>query len=482
MRPLTLAYCRIALACACAAFSALPSQGGSGDIDGSGTVTSADTRLALRFAGGLQSPTTAQAAAGDTIAGAGVNIRDAVRIARIAAGLDPFVPDAGTAPLPLTEAVTVTSSATTTRNFTLSGGYRVSGRVAITNDFDYGYVSLRNTSTGETYGPVFVSGMTVKSYSFAVRPGTYQLYYARPEDDTTTEGDTLIRMTPVAVGSAFAVAGDVSGKDFAPPAPPATTGVKIAYSGTGLSSFTPNGLTFADAPPSAGYLPVGIGKFVDVDLVTVQPDTIPLAAGTYYPSLYGWQTTSLGIQVEFTYHSSTALTAPTSTTRTITVPAVRELTGMLTDPVGGGGTPADISISTQSLSGDVFSSWAETTVTSPYFLMAPAGTYYMTINVKRTLTNDIIHFTLPVTIPSSGAAKKDVSLPALPAFRTLTGVVKGPDGKALANATVSAYTDPSVTIPSGGRYTYSAYTTTDSAGKYTLSLPSDAYYVTVTPP
>lgn len=473
---------RIALVCACAGLGAPPSRGGSGDINGSGTVTSADTILALRFAGGLQSPGPAEAAAGDTVAGGGVNIRDAVRIARIAAGLDPFVPDAGTAPLPLTQAVTVTSSATTTRNFTLSGGYRVSGTVRITDSFDYGYVSLRNTSSSTIHGPVLVSGFTTRSYSFAVPSGTYQLLYARPEEGATKEGDTLLRLTPVTVGSAFTVTADVSGKDFDPPATPGTSGVKIAYSGSGLSGFTPDGLTFTDAPPSAGYLPMGTGKYVSVDLVTVQPDTIPLVAGTYYPSLSGWQTTSLGFQVEFTYRSSTPLTAPTSTTRTITVPAARELTGALTDPAGGGGTPVDISISTQSLSGDVFSSWAETTVTSPYFLMAPAGSYYMTINVRRTLTNDTIQFTLPVTIPSSGAARKDVALPALPTFRTLTGTVTGPNGKALANATVSAYTDPAVTIPSGGRYTYGAYTTTDANGRYTLSLPADAYYVTITPP
>lgn len=70
--------------CVCPAFGA----GVPGDVDGSGAVSAADARLALRFAVGMQAPTSAQRTLADIDGNGSVTAADARLILRIAVGLD----------------------------------------------------------------------------------------------------------------------------------------------------------------------------------------------------------------------------------------------------------------------------------------------------------------------------------------------------------------------------------------------------------
>lgn len=460
---------------------AVPGYSGNGDIDGNGSVTRPDVVLALRFAGGLQTPNSGQASAADTIAGGGVNILDAVRIGRIAAGKDPFIPGTGgSAPLPTSATVVVANSGTTTKDFTLPAGFTVSGTVNIASMTTFGYVALRETTTKAIYGPTFVSFMS-KTFSLTVPAGTYQIIFAAPEDDVTDNGDSVQRISPVNVLAPFAVNANVANKNFDPPTPPAATGVKVAYAGQGTTNLAPDSISFTDSSLSP-FATFGTGNSASVELLNLDPDIIPLGAGTYRAMLMGRQMTSLGTFVDFTWYNAPTVTAPTSSTFTITIPAVRELTGTITEPSGGGGQPTDVGIYAVNTSGSYSDSSAQITFPYGYTLMAPAGDYLLDVTVDITNGTDYIDFYVPAKINATGPSTKNVSLPALPTFRTLTGVVKGPDGKVLPNALVYAYLPDNLTVPSGGRYAYTGNATTDANGRYTMQVPPDTYTVSVYPP
>jgi len=443
-------------------------RAGSGDVDGNGSVTRADAALALRAAGGLLNPSPGEYVAASVTSDTAVTIADALRIARLAAGSEPALP---TGAMPTSFALTV--SANTTRNVALPAGYNVLGRVTDdTGKAFEGWIVFRDTATGDVYGR-FELGET-GDYAAVLPAGTYQALVITLRRFSTGSGEEGQSDTALPVGNPVAVTANRSGLNFTRPDLPSTYNVTFSYTGT--SQPFPNSSTVVlwDTGDTADTW--GLNYLESQVLFT--PAARPVPRGTYWVDVYTSWGLSSGLFQDYYMYFEDDLAVTRNTSRTLTFPRLYELDGDFT------GTEAiyaiDVYAEQAPVSGRDMAGAYVGVQGRGYLLAMPPGALVLSVLVSTVSEETFAERLLTYTMPSARATK-DVNLPALPAFRTISGAVYAPNGSPLANAAVEANSPYPASVPSSGVYIYHASTTTDANGRYTLHLPDGAYTVDVTP-
>jgi hypothetical protein len=114
-----------------------------------------------------------------------------------------------------------------------------------------------------------------------------------------------------------------------------------------------------------------------------------------------------------------------------------------------------------------------------YRVAIPAGAYVASIAAATPYLDTTAEFLLPFTMPAQKTTR-NITLAAYPTFRTVSGLVVGADGLALAGARVQI-DSMDATVPAAGRYAFHADTLTDDDGAYAVALPNGEYTLTLTP-
>ena len=454
---------------------ASPATAGTGDVNNDTKVTVADAVLALKIAGGMLKPTTAQQFAADVVPDApdgSVRIADAIRIARIAAGVDPKMPSSS---IPVTLSLTVSGSGT--RNFTMAGGHSVAGKLTDSAGAVFaGGIAFADTTTGAVYGPWPLD--TTTGAFFGVLPtGKYQPIAVTHFSTEPTLGEFENTDIPVAVGTTLSVSAPLSGLNLTRGAVPVTSKLTVTYTGTLPPYGRTNTVYFTDTGATASSF--GLNKVVR-DIVN-PPGAIGMPNGTYSVESVSQYALSSGLYEDLSilYHQTLTVTGARSTT--LAYPKLYELAGVISPPA----LYPTVSIYGEyqpTGAADAVAGLVRTGSADDYLLALVPGFHYLTIGLTG-LTADTwstdIDFVIPYTMPAAPTTK-NFTLPAPPAFRTITGVVRTPAGGIAASVSIKTKVGLA-TVPAAGAYVFTGHAVTDANGAYTLTLPDGAYTLTATP-
>jgi hypothetical protein len=447
--------------------SATGARAASGDVNGDGFITAADVRLALQYAGGLATPTFARASTADVAADGSVTIADAVRIARIATRVDALPPSLSL-PAP---AVALTVSGNTVRNVALPGGYAVSGRVLdrLGKVFEGG-VTFRDANK-VFWGPAPLD--EVGDYTAALPPGTYQAIVLTHRTDATSGGEDSVSDTAIAAGAPFNVSQNLTAKNLTRPDIAATSRVTFDFSGPSRPFLTEARIFLTDT----GANPATFGLNVVGASILSTPADRAVPPGTYYVDTRSSVSLSSGFTEDLYLAFAQTISVPAVTSRTLAFPTTYQLGGDLT---GASGPDAfDILAKQAPKAGANIAMAHAATPQEQYLLELPAGTYTISVGAATLFQDTAAEFLFPYTMPAKNTSR-DISLPAQPVFRTVSGTVVGADGLPAVGARVQV--DSVVgTIPAAGVYAFHADTLTDDLGAYAIGLPNGNYTLTVTP-
>lgn len=450
-----------------ALFASTSAHAATGDVNADGQVSFADAALTLRFAGGLAAPTFAQLAAADMQPDGRTTLLDAVRIARTAAGSEPPPPNI---PLFVTASLTITGR-NATMNVALPGGYPVSGRARDRKNLAFdGGMAFRATD-GVIWGPADFGSLG--DYAIALPPGTYQPFILTRRTDYTQNGEETVSNTSVSAGTTLAVSGPAASVNYTRPDVSTARTVTFDFSGPSrpFGSQAEIYLTDTDASGATGGL-----NSLRADVLFTPTDRF-VPPGTYWVNTRSYHTLATGLTEELYLAFHQTLGVPGTSSRTLSFPIVHEIAGDFTGPNG----PNALDYQAEQIppaNGDKATAYVPEQF-GGYLVEIPAGNYTASVFVATNFTDTTAEFLLPFTMPSRSATR-DISLPALPTFRTVTGVVLAPDGTPQPNARIRIDSAPK-TIPTSGLYAYHGDTTTDDNGLYSLALPDGDYVVSVAP-
>lgn len=445
-----------------------PARAGNGDVDGDGRVTVADAAAALRIAGGLRSPSAAQYVAASVTPDTLVTVEDALRIARVAGGAETALPTA-----PMGTAFSLTVSGDTALSIPLPGGFLARGRVTDASGKPFaGWISFRNVETGVAWGraPFAANG----DYTTVLPAGTWQAIAISLRRFTAGAGESGESDTAMAVGNPFTLSGDRANLNFTRPNLPNTRTVTFQYDGPSRPTVVSSVIRLWDAGRTAET--EGL-NYLESD-VLFTPAARPVPEAAYWVDVLTGYGLSNSLYQDYYIYYDAALTVTRNTSRTLSFPSLYELSGAFTGPEAS--WVIDTYAEQLPVEGkDVVGAFVNAQP-SGFLLAMPPGDLTLSIMIDGPFEDSwaerLVRFTMP-----SRRASLSVNLPALPAFRIVSGTVCGPDGGPLTNVEVRAATPVPTSVPMGGTYLYHSTAVTDALGRYALSLPDGAYEVSVAP-
>ena len=448
----------------------LPANAVWGDGDGNGTFDGSDVVRALRISGGLLKATTTDISAMDVEPASQdgkITSADAVRLVRTLAGLDPRQE---TASVSVNSVFSLTVSGTSvSKTFTCNGGYNVSGEIATSGGAETPHSAyLYNTSSGvfSAWSEVDETG----GYSISAPSGNYQMVAETIVTILSPVFENIDIGYNVPLGSPFMVAGDISDKNFTQGALPTTANLTLNFSIPSTVFFMPQGLHLSESTP-------GGRNWVDREIAQT-PVVTAVPKKTYLASVGGDVALSNGSTEDFNITYANTINVSGSTTKTLEIPSMAEIGGTITYP-----SPlTHRSVSAYGLAAST-DEWIvssnDLSLEGLYLLAVPPGKSILSVDANHpSYPNTGVTFELPVTVPSGGMTK-NVTLPALPAFATVTLTILGADGEAMPNAFLNIGSVPA-TPPTQGLYSYWTWGITDAAGKMTCYLPAGSYEVMAT--
>jgi hypothetical protein len=417
-------------------------------------------------------PTSTQRTAADlspaTPDGA-VTLADAVRLARVALGVDPPIP---TALMPLTGTLVVSGSGT--RKITLPGGYVVSGKLTDASGKAFtGSIAFSNTSTGDLSDSSSLSAST-GAFSQSLFAGTYQPVAVTTTARTTASGESESTDAAMAVGSPAPIAGTVSSLALKRAAISTRPVVTVNFSGPSAPFQTTAYVYLTDS----GLTPATYGlNYVSRD-VTFVPAAVNVPAGTYNVEIDSQTALSNTLNEYLTIWYHQPLIVSGSMSKTFAFPQLYELGGVISAPTA---NPAlDFYAELQPVgSADATAAYVQVDQYSAYLAAIQPGFHYITIGVTSPQDSTDVNFVFPYTMAAKQSTK-NFTLPNLPAFRTITGTLTSFVGTPAANVTVKAESD-TTTIPTAGTYMFTGHAVTDSSGAFKLYLPDGSYTLALTP-
>jgi hypothetical protein len=179
------------------------------------------------------------------------------------------------------------------------------------------------------------------------------------------------------------------------------------------------------------------------------------------------------------YYSELTITSAKSTT--LSYPKLYELNGVITSPaayppwsVYGENRPTGTANSVAAL--------VRTGSENDYLIALVPGSSWVALGLVGPFSDTWytdIDFYLPYTMPSA-TTRKNFTVPTVPTFRTITGVIKTPTGAAAADVSITAWMSFS-TVPTAGVFIFTGHAVTDANGAFTLKLPDGVYTVSANP-
>jgi hypothetical protein len=458
-----------------------------GDLDGDGYVTLNDSKIALRLVGGLAKGTEVLVASADVSSDSGapvpdgaVSLADIIRITRAASKLDILSASAGTYPLPISSAVTISGDAA--RNFALPGGFKVSGIVKDSAGVNVrGNIKFRSHSNGAlTVSELVRIGTTNTGRFTAILPaGTYDVtIQPRTQVVSPDFSSFYTSFYDVPLSSPLVVSAD-SDQSFVQPALPAT--------GVVTGTVTPATFVQSDAylyasPGSA----VGDARFLGVGTATGQTYNGKAQAGTFYLWLEGYNAQDGNNYIDYIPDDPITVIAGGTTTRNVDLPAFVQVSGKVTAPEGT--TTAGVSLSPQgpfpwttAYPVQSYYDYSQGADTRAYRLAVCPQAYDLDASISSvTVESSTLDYTFhqPLQVGAADMVK-DITFDPLPPNRHLSGTVTGPGGAVVAGAMVYALT---VYPNTSGSYYVGSTTYTGADGAYHLTLPDGQYTLTITPP
>ncbi len=464
-----------------------------GDVNNDGNFNVQDAILALRIAAKVDTPTDDQKRAADVapvtaegVYGDGnVNVGDATRLLRRAAGLEPAATYPGsryyneqtgpTGALPLGQLATVSVHADTTKDFALSGAFKLSGKVT-------GVTSNQQPSISFYSATSFVGASATVAddgtYAVGLPAGAYVASLGYNIDTTDALGLTTTTEVHAPISPNVTLAGDTT-QDYVAPAPP--TLFPVHGSLTLPAGFTiPATLDFTMTKDAAGNPPFlnnganSSGQSYDGTY------SVNLPAGTY--------------EVEVSVFSmSGSATLPVNETVTVTGDTTHNVVAQSVFTVSGAALPgpgatfgafgASIGADTADYKGgdQKFNSGSGQIKNNHYELKVPGDTYKMTMRwfQIKTNSNESWSYDLGKLVVNADMTK-DYQGPAAPEARVnLIGTVTGPDGKPVTKGGVFASSTALDGATAGLSFTTSGQLS--STGAYSLSVPPGEYRLYVIP-
>lgn len=444
---------------------------GTGDVNADGKVTTADALLAMKMAGGLLKSTATQAAAADVSPDAPdgiVMLADAVRLARVALGIDPAF---ASGLMPYTGTLVVSGNGT--RKIVMPGGYAVSGKLTdSTGKVFTGSIAFSNTTTSDVSDSSLLDTST-GAFSENLAAGTYQPVAVTTATRTTSGGENETVNTASAVGSPITVAGAVSGLAFkraAMPTPPVLT---LNFSGPSAPFMTTAYIYLTDS----GLTPATYGlNYVERD-ITFTPATVNVPAGTYDVEVDSQTALSNTLNEDLAIWYYQRLTVSGALSKTLAFPQLYELGGAITGPSSV--SPVDVYAELQPVgTADASAAYVQVDQYGVYLAAIQPGSQYISIGVTSPHSSTDVYFVFPYTMAAKKSTK-NIVLPALPSFRTITGTVSSFAGKPAAGVTIEADSDIS-TYPAAGVNAFVGNAVTDASGSFTLYLPDGPYLLYAT--
>jgi hypothetical protein len=460
-----------------------------GDVDGDTQVTLNDVRLAVSISGGLFKAMASNVAAGDVASATGntpdgrITILDAARILRAINGLDNLGGSAsGSKALPLNDP-SVAIPSNLVRNYTLPGGFTLSGTakttagLSITNQaglpMTTGSLSFVNGGSPSSSGAASVAG-TTGNYSTVLAAGTYNVKVMSQviNFDIQTGAFSNYTLQQTATPSTVSISADKT-QNFVRPDLPVTGMVAGAVAGADV---VPQSVDFT---LSAG---VGSGSgVVDVGAYTV---TAPPGAG--YLSVHNDYAADSNVSVAaYLFASPLTVVSGSTLTRDITIPALGTIHGTVTPPSGTSidSVFAGNYVVGQSAATDQYTSTylIQTATPNAYRLALPPGTYPLTVVLApiATSTSSMSVYFITQAVFTLVDTVKDFTVPALASTVVFSGVVKGPGGAVLSGANVTLMTHTTSTPTSG--FFVVAQGKTNASGAFNISVLPGTYDVMVSP-
>lgn len=441
------------------------------DINNDGIISAADTVLALRFAGGLQIPTESQFAVADVVPAGGdgrVSLLDAVRVMRIASGLDPQAP---TVALPASVNLTV-GTTNITRNITLPGGYTVSGTVKDTRGAPIeGYIAFRDTVSKAIVDTALLD--LDGSYSARLPAGTYQAIAVSQTIEDNSLFETLEMDQAVLVGDPFTMTGSVANKNYVRPALSTPVTLTAQFSVSGITTFYPYSLTLQETEASGTQL-----NYAGIRDIAATPLEMSVPKGTYYVDASGDVVLSTGLTEYFTMYYDAPINVTGSLARTFSIPDTEEVAGNILAPPGV--NLVDM-FTQQRGTGNLATAYIFLEQDGNYLMALPRASHLFSIGFSLDENSVSGEFLQVLSVPDGGLTR-NIDLPAVPTLRTVSGVVRGPDGKALEGVIVQVEPVIPSSIPTAGVSIYRDIDTTTATGAYTLTVPRGDYILSATPP
>ncbi len=457
-----------------------------GDVDGDDSITLFDAALTLEIAAGITEADEFTSVDGDVASDSGntpdgkVTLVDAVRIARAANGLDDEIgnpPGGAIAALPKMDNVTFAGNFT--KNYKLDPSYKVQGTVTTTTGQPITSTEITATSVRTIQGTIsFQHATNFMAYgSDSPEDGTtdFTVFTDRGTNNVTIHSDvtefnitngSMQRYSVVqdASPATLNVTGDMTGVAFVRPNLPAPGMVQGNITGT---NFTPTSAFFA----------LDAGSYAQATL-NGSAYSVLSGPGNGSMTVYGNLTGDNSVSVMADLNGTPIVVNPGGMTlKDLAVPTLATLTGTVTAPGGLKVTSASIGQFSQGV--DYFnSSYGMDATAQTYKLAIPPGTYPLMLSLPQT-THPASTLNLSYSVSATlnaGANTKNVTLPALPANVTFSGVVTGPDNAPLPGASVSA------TGSHTSGYLATAYGTTNASGAFSLTLPAGTYSVFINPP
>jgi hypothetical protein len=269
------------------------------------------------------------------------------------------------------------------------------------------------------------------------------------------------------------VTGNQTNRNFNRPDLATPYTVTFSYTGPSQPDLTTSRITLWDTATGS---PTYGQNFYESEIISA-PASRQVPRGIYYIDVVSGYPLSSGLFQNFYMYFYAPVDATHTTSRTLTFPTLWELDG---DFTGAAALNAvDVYAEQVPTTGlDVAGAYVQTQGIS-YLLAMPRGALTLSVGLATAYVETMAERLLTYTMPAAHT-RKDINLPALPDFRTITGTVVGPNGQPVSGATVAADSAPQ-TITSTGIYAYHARTTTDTDGTYTMHLPNGTYTVNVTP-
>jgi hypothetical protein len=360
----------------------------------------------------------------------------------------------------------INASADVTQDFSLASGFVLSGTIRAPQGSLLIPVSVTVQSENTTFAFSFPLSLLPANYRFVVPAGTYSITpLVLMLDQATTTGISF----EFSGLETVSVTGDTT-KDLTIPALPQ----RFLLQGT---------------VTTAGTLPTRTAvSFTSDDgkVISIQPQAssqyrIVVPAGNY---TVGVAYTSLNVPSnlkETLVLPVSKTTVSANQTLNIVIPPVFTISGAIKDGAGAGAVPATVNgVNSDVLAGFVTVPGQNTD--GKYSLLLPAGMYDLSaaVTLKLNPNEGVLTFPFPASkLELSGDVTRDFVKPTTTAMATISGKVTGPDGKAVANADVTASSSELTEAPNA---IFSTTVKTKSDGTYTMKLLAGKNYtLTCTP-